>query len=150
MERVVTLGEGGEGNEPISFPYTELRTSGVAQLDFRGEPIVVFWAPGVASAMGAAIIDEAEEIGGTGVFSAIVDGETLTFSRDGGEETPITDAQTGSTWDITGRAVDGPLDGTVLEPVAHGDHFWFAWAAFTPDTRIWTLDGIIDFAEAAG
>ena len=44
------------------------------------------------------------------------------------------DAETGSRWDITGRAVEGPLEGATLEPVNHGDHFWFAWAAFVPHT----------------
>lgn len=147
-ERVVTLGEGGEGNEPIAFPYTEIRTTGVAQLDFEGEPLVVFWTPGTTSALNDRDINQSEDVGATGVFSAIVDGETLTFSRDGGEDGPITDAETGSTWDITGRAIDGPLTGTALEAIAHGDHFWFAWAAFTPDTRIWTADGTISAQDA--
>jgi hypothetical protein len=30
------------------------------------------------------------------------------------------------------------LTGRALAPVVHGDHFWFAWAAFQPTTRIWT------------
>lgn len=28
-------------------------------------------------------------------------------------------------------------EGPRLEPVVHGDHFWFAWAAFAPETEIW-------------
>jgi len=148
MERVVTLGEGGDGNEPVAFPYVELRSEGVAQLDFEGEPVVVFWAPGTASALGASQIDQAEDVGATGVFSSVVDGQALTFSREGGEDGVITDAETGSTWDITGRAIDGPMTGTALEPIAHGDHFWFAWAAFTPDTRIWTTTGTISAEDA--
>jgi hypothetical protein len=38
---------------------------------------------------------------------------------------------------VTGLATAGPLKGTQLDPVVHGDHFWFAWAAFAPGTRIW-------------
>jgi hypothetical protein len=38
-------------------------------------------------------------------------------------------------------AVDGPLSGRQLQPVVHADHFWFAWAAFVPQTRIWAPDG---------
>jgi hypothetical protein len=148
MERVVTLGEGGEGNEPVAFPYTEIRSTGVAQLDFEGEPVVVFWTPGTTSALDGRDIDQSEDVGSTGVFSAVVDGQTLTFSRAGGEDGAITDAETGSTWDITGRAIDGPMAGTALEAIAHGDHFWFAWAAFTPDTRIWTIDGTISAQDA--
>ena len=87
-------------------------------------------------------IDGSADIGATGVFSAVVDGRALTFTRDGGEDAPIVDLETGSTWDVTGRAIDGPLAGTVLAPTGHGDHFWFAWAAFVPHTSIWTSEGI--------
>jgi len=46
------------------------------------------------------------------------------------------DEQTGSRWDITGRAVSGPLEGRRLDRVIAIDSFWFDWAAFHPDTRI--------------
>ena len=46
------------------------------------------------------------------------------------------DAETGSTWNVLGQATDGPLVGAELEAVAHVDTFWFAWAAFRPDTEI--------------
>lgn len=32
---------------------------------------------------------------------------------------------------------DGPLQGSQLEPVAHATPFWFAWAAFNPDTSLY-------------
>ncbi len=98
---------------------------------------MVFWAPGTATALGGPLIDQSEDIGATGVFRPIAEGRQLTFERLGGEEAPITDIETGSTWSITGSAVAGDLKGAVLEPVVHGDHFWFAWAAFAPDTKIW-------------
>ena len=34
------------------------------------------------------------------------------------------------------QAVDGELKGTHLDPVQHGNHFWFAWAVFRPDTKV--------------
>ncbi len=141
-ERVVTLG-GQDSEAPVSIPHSELRANGVAMLEFEGRPVVAMWQPGVVSPLDANDIDESTEIGATGVFSAIVDGEPLTFTRDGGEDAPITDLETSSTWDVTGRAIDGPLTGTTLDPTGHGDHFWFAWAAFVPHTSIWTTDGII-------
>lgn len=60
----------------------------------------------------------------------------LTFQvRDG----RITDVETGSRWEVDGRAVDGPLAGTRLEPVAEAYvAFWFAWATFQPEARLWT------------
>ncbi|MEE9198741.1 MAG: DUF3179 domain-containing (seleno)protein, partial [Dehalococcoidia bacterium] len=44
---------------------------------------------------------------------------------------------TGTTWNILGQAVGGEMAGKTLEPVLHANHFWFAWAAFKPETRIW-------------
>jgi hypothetical protein len=140
--RVVTLGE-QDSTSPISIPYSELRQAGVANVDFEGQPVVAMWAPGALSALDQGYIDDSEDVGATGVFSADVDGQTLTFSRAGDEDAPITDAETGSTWNITGHAIEGPLAGTALTPISHGDHFWFAWAAFVPQTQIWTTDGIV-------
>jgi hypothetical protein len=147
-ERVVTLGE-QDSEAPLSIPYSELRANGVVQVDFEGQSVVALWQPGALSALDAAYIDESEDVGATGVFSAVIDGQALTFSRDGGEDAAIIDAQTGSVWDVTGRAVDGPLAGTVLTPVNHGNHFWFAWAAFVPNTAIWTRDGIVSIGGEA-
>ncbi|MDP9486091.1 MAG: DUF3179 domain-containing protein [Actinomycetota bacterium] len=31
----------------------------------------------------------------------------------------------------------GQLEGERLEPVVSIDHFWFSWAAFRPETRIY-------------
>jgi hypothetical protein len=148
-ERVVTLGE-QDSASPISFPLTELRQVGAVNLEHEGDPTVVLWTPGAVSALDQSYIDESEDVGSTGVFSSMVDGQTLTFSRDGeAEDAPITDAETGSTWDVTGHAIDGPLAGAALEPIAHGDHFWFAWAAFVPNTSIWTTDGVLSLDGAA-
>jgi hypothetical protein len=134
-ERVVTV---GEGTEAVAFPYSELRTTGVASATVGDDPIVVFWALGTASALGGPNIDASEDIGATGVFSPVVDGRALTFVREGDETGPIRDQETGSTWSIAGVATDGELAGSRLEPLVHGDHFWFAWAAFSPETTIWT------------
>jgi len=46
------------------------------------------------------------------------------------------DQQTGSTWDITGRAIRGPLAGERLRPLEHDEQFWFAVAAFLPAATI--------------
>lgn len=134
-ERVVTI---GTGSEATAFPFSELRKVGVATGSLDGRPVVVFWAPGTASALGAATIDQGVDVGASGVFRPEVDGRMLTFQRVGGEGAPITDRATGSTWSIGGLAMAGPLAGSQLKLVVHGDHFWFAWAAFAPQTTIWT------------
>ena len=63
-----------------------------------------------------------------------VDGRTLTFRADGDK---IVDTETGSAWNVFGQAVKGPLAGTELKPIVHANHFWFAWGAFKPDTKIY-------------
>ena len=135
-ERAVTVGEGADA---VGFPYSELRLVGSATATVGGEDVVVFWVPGTASALDGGVIDESKDIGATGVFRPVVDGRQLTFER-AGEDGPIRDRETGSTWSITGEAIDGEFEGVRLEPVVHGDHFWFAWAAFAPETTIWTAD----------
>jgi hypothetical protein len=133
MERVVTVSIEAEA---VAYAYSELEKVGVVHDEVGGVPIVVFWQPGVASALDAGFIDEGRNIGATGVFSPSLDGQELTFEL--GDEGSIADRETGSTWSIIGLATSGPLEGERLEPIGHGDHFWFAWAAFEPDTRIWT------------
>ncbi len=59
------------------------------------------------------------------------------FRQDRANLDRFVDAQTGSTWDVTGHAIAGPLQGTRLTPLVHGNHFWFPWAAFRPETRTW-------------
>lgn len=134
-ERVVTLDLGGS---QVAVPYSLLEANGVAEIAGDSGPVVVFWEPGTRSALDAAAIDAGRDVGSTGVFVPVADGRALTFSRSGGRDGRITDRETGSTWSVSGLATEGPLAGTSLEPVVHGDHFWFAWAAFQPDTRIWT------------
>jgi hypothetical protein len=133
MERVVAL---GEGSEAIAFPYSELSATGLAEESVAGDPVVVFWVPGTASPLDTRYI-LGRDIGATGVFRPEAGGRSLTFLRPTGPAGPIVDAETGSTWTVTGVATSGDLAGAQLEAVVHGDHFWFAWAAFVPETRIW-------------
>ncbi|MCB0012928.1 MAG: DUF3179 domain-containing protein, partial [Anaerolineales bacterium] len=83
------------------------------------------------------IIAEGEDVGATGVFNPHVNGRKLTFQQQAGG---IVDDQTGSTWNVLGQATGGPLMGEALPPIIHADHFWFAWAAFRPDTLIYRPD----------
>jgi hypothetical protein len=50
----------------------------------------------------------------------------------------MTDTQTRSTWDITGRAIGGPLRGAQLRRLLDLNAFWFAVAAFLPDAQVVT------------
>ena len=69
----------------------------------------------------------------------MADGQALSFmssNESAGDGGNFVDEETGSTWNIQGLAVGGPLEGHQLERVEHLDTFWFALAAFEPDTRV--------------
>ena len=130
-ERVAAVELGGE---TVAFPFSLLAEKRVVQDEVGGVAIVVFWAPGTASALDDRRIAEGRDVGSSGVFRRDVNGRRLSFQPVG--DGRFRDSETGSTWDILGRAVAGPLAGTQLDVVQHGNHFWFAWAVFVPDTRI--------------
>ena len=130
MERVVAL---GEGEEAVAVPFSFLLINRVATVTVAGEDLVVFHQPGTASAMDSASIAEGRDVGAANVFRPVADGRRLTFSA---TDEGFMDQETGSTWDLLGQAVDGPLKGSRLETVVHGTHFWFAWSSFQPETRV--------------
>jgi Protein of unknown function (DUF3179) len=69
-------------------------------------------------------------------FESTVDGRGLTFVVKP-ETAQFTDAETGSTWEFTGRAVSGPLAGRRLRPVNVLKDYWFDWKIYHPDTAIY-------------
>jgi hypothetical protein len=107
--------------------------SSVTAGEFDGEPIVIFWKSGEASALDTSEISDGKDVGTVGVFSSVVDGDELTFTADGDS---YIDDQTSSTWNVFGEAIDGSLEGTSLEPITFVRTFWFSWAAFRPDTDL--------------
>jgi hypothetical protein len=126
------------GTDVVAFPYALLReeaSGGWATVSATvgRRPVVVFWKEGAVSAVDQATISESRRVGSTGVFDPRLDDNTLTFA--GTPAGPVDD-QTGSTWDIFGRAVSGPLEGRSLDMVLSIESFWFDWAAFHPDTKI--------------
>mgnify|MGYP002760167918 FL=1 len=127
------------GDRYKAYPDWKTEEKRVLHDTVAGRPLAVFHAPGAVSALDAAEIAESKETGSTGVFDRRVDGRTLTFSYvdDGRFE----DEDTGSTWTVTGKAVDGPLEGTQLDRVQHGDYFAFAWFAFRPDAALYGAGG---------
>jgi hypothetical protein len=132
VERVVTVSLADEAVD-VAYPLTLLSAEGVINDRQGSQDLVVLHTDGTSSALGAGVIAQGEDVGATGVFDPHLDGRKLTFREDGER---IIDEETGSTWNILGQAVDGPLAGQELAPIVHGDHFWFSWAAFKPDTVI--------------
>ncbi|MEX0991201.1 MAG: DUF3179 domain-containing protein [Actinomycetota bacterium] len=135
LSRVLGLvGEDGEVAVPFERLAGQAREGwAVLELSLGAEPVVVFWHAGTASALDAEQIAQSRDVGAASAFTPEVDGRALSFGI--GEE-GITDEETGTTWSIQGRGLDGPLEGEQLPRVLAIDSFWFDWAAFHPATRI--------------
>ncbi|HMQ31842.1 MAG TPA: DUF3179 domain-containing (seleno)protein [Chloroflexaceae bacterium] len=129
--RVLTVDLGGEA---VAYPYEALSAAGAVNDTVGSERIVVLWQAGTASALDTASVAGGRDVGAAAAYSRVADGRALTFQLDGER---LVDAETGSAWDVLGRAVDGPLAGMQLQPVVAINHFWFSWAAFRPETRIY-------------
>ncbi|MGH7700691.1 MAG: DUF3179 domain-containing protein [Gemmatimonadales bacterium] len=131
MERVVALEAGGRS---VAYAFSLLARRRVINDDVGALRVVVAWAPGTASAVDAATVQDGRDVGATAVFDRLLEGRVLSFEPAG--DGRFRDRETGSIWLLSGRAVEGPLAGRRLDPVPHGNHFWFAWAVFRPDTRL--------------
>lgn len=134
MEKVI--GVRVDGNQR-AYPYSITREERIINDSLNEAPIVIFHTDGATSALDASKISQSREDGSTGGFYRTVDEQTLTFSYTNGS---ISDNQTGSTWNISGMATDGPLKGHQLKPLIFGDYFAFAWLVFWPETEIYTQD----------
>ena len=132
MSRLVGLAEGDDAVAVFLDQLAEERTIEVTVAD---QELVVLWAPGQASALDTAAIDQGRDVGQTAAFVAELDGAPVDL-RPGDLDGRFVDQRSGSTFDLRGRALDGPLEGQQLEAVTHDDTFWFVWVAFKPDTEV--------------
>lgn len=116
-ERVLGIPGGARGG--IALPFGALDSTGsarVVKVSVGGQTSTVFWNRDADGAM---------------AFRT-----SLSFSTTDGQ---ILDDETESAWSIEGRAIRGPRKGDQLTPVGEAHTaFWFAWAAFHPETEIWT------------
>ena len=130
VERVVSVRVGGAS---IAYPFVLLERMPIVHDEVGGRRIVVLYVGGtlspfakrplferdllgsLASSEGAELPDpddvERRAVGTAAVYEPTAAGMELTFEDRGGV---ITDIQTGSSWDILGRAVEGPLLGSSL------------------------------------
>jgi hypothetical protein len=139
MERVVAV---RVGSETVAYPFSRMREARVVNDIVGGRPLAVFWAPGTASALDRSRIASGRDVGASGVFDRRVGcpsktGECRTLTFEYASDGAFRDRETRSTWTLRGRAVSGVLRGSRLTAVPAGDYFWFAWAVFRPETRIW-------------
>src|SRR5262252_3905340 len=110
-EHVVTVSLGGDN---VAYPYTLLRQRHVVRDTVGGTPIVVFYRPGTSSALDANTVADGFDVGSSAVFSPTLDDRRLTFKVAASD---FVDSETGSRWNLLGRAVSGPLANRRLEPI---------------------------------
>jgi len=110
------------GGQAKAYPTTELGFDATVEDTVGGLSIVV------------TTTDE----GSLAAYERAVDDETLSFSNAG----PMHLRAGGSRWNkVSGRAVDGPFEGTTLTRANdRSELFWFAWADFYPDTEVYRSD----------
>ena len=138
MARVLTV---DLPEEAVAYPYETLETERVINDTVAQTPVALFWQPGTASALDSGSIAAGRDVGTGASFSRSLNGEVLDFEWLDGA---IRDRQTASTWSLLGEATAGPLEGSKLEAVVSINHFWFSWAAFRPETRIYVSDGAMN------
>jgi len=137
-ERVIGVPAGTGG---IAFPIPLLAQRAIS--DQGGGSVVFVWA---ASAMAGntPVVAFWNSMAGAVVYRSAANGQPLTFEVVNGARRDI---ETGSRWNFAGRAVEGPLEGAQLAPMADAYHaFWFAWAAYQPDTKVWQPSGSVSVA----
>lgn len=131
MERVLALSYNGEDK---AYPFRLLTQRKVVHDTVGGAEVVILFKKGTASALDEPVIATSRDVGATGVFFPVVDGRRLGFAVKG---EGFVDQETGSHWNILGKATSGPLKGKALERVPHVDTFWFVWSAFKPKTTVY-------------
>jgi hypothetical protein len=127
------------GPDTVVLPFSALAMHPVVPVTLGGVPAVVLFDSRVLSPLDALNIAESRQVGTAVAFGRGLGGRTLDFRASGSGL--MTDAQTGSVWDITGRAITGPLRGAKPRRLHDLNAFWFAVAAFLPHARLLTLAG---------
>jgi hypothetical protein len=112
--------------EACAFPMELVRQNRVINDVVGGTPVVLLFS-------------SSRDMGQ--IFARSIRGQILQFEA-AGEDNDVAgmvarDHETSTVWDITGRAISGPLKGAELASPPHYNRlFWFSWAVFYPNTRI--------------
>lgn len=123
-------------DKAAAYPYSLFSGEGRRVIhDKIGDlSIVLFFSRGTNSPLDAASIPFSRDIGSGTVFSPYMDGKMLDFYP---EEEGFVDRETGSTWSMLGKCLQGKYKGSELKIIQHHDTFWFAWSAFFPETFVY-------------
>jgi hypothetical protein len=119
-----------------AYPFSLISEKRAVNDVVAGEPILVLWgADDTASALDDVTVAGGRSVGSGLAYLRTLDGQVLTFEPQGDDG--FVDRETGSTWDLLGNAIAGPLEGKQLATAVHTNELWFAWAAFNPDAPVY-------------
>lgn len=142
------------GKVAKAYPLARLAKEGLVVDEAEGEPIIVLWEPATKTAAAYRPVAHqprkfhAPQPDKTGVSqldpgiplpfgAAVLPAWKLTMQPAGQSGVTCNDQETGSRWDITGRADTGELKGWTLTWLDSTQVKWFAWAAEYPETPIY-------------
>jgi hypothetical protein len=114
------------GREAKAFPIAAVKNEGPINDQVGSTPVLVLLHPDGRSLR---------------CFDRRLDGDTLQLFATRGTCPPgWFDARTGSRWEFTGTASEGPLRGKSLARLACLRDDWFDWKTYHPDTGLYTPD----------
>ncbi len=116
--------------DSVGYFYTWAEEARVLNDWLRDLPIAVIVEPGTRS-IGVYLRNEI----GTPADPSVQVPTVLSFEI--GKGGAIKDTESGSTWDVSGVAVDGPLLGASMQRVPYVTAYPEAWLDFFPNTRFW-------------
>lgn len=114
-----------QNNSSRAYPFDAIVKQSPIMDDLGGRPLVIVLG------------DDKKSVR---AFERSVDGRKLEFFvKPNVSPFRMTDAETGSEWDFTGKAVAGLLSGKQLQKIYSLGDYWFDWKTYNPNTSIYQL-----------
>jgi hypothetical protein len=111
------------GNSSMAYPLDALVKQGPIIDELGGVPIVI------------ALGHDGKSVR---AYDRRVDGRKLEFfAKKDSPQTVLIDAETGTQWDFTGKAINGSLSGKQLKQVSLLLDYWFDWKNYHPTTFVY-------------
>ena len=150
------------GKSAKAYPLSALTKRGFVVDEIDGEPVVVLWQPASNSAAayrpvasqprryqaprpdknGASPPDARAPLP---AGAAELASRRLTLKQSDTSDGRATDTESGSHWDVAGRAIDGELTGWTLTWLDSTQVKWFAWSSEYPKTELYEAgSGVAD------
>jgi Protein of unknown function (DUF3179) len=120
-----------DGKEARAYPLEAVEKMGLIQDTLDGKPCVVlsYGPTKTAAAYRPEAAPPQKDAGAPRTVTLLADNKV--------PAAPFTDKETGSHWDVTGRAIEGDLKGWMLTWLDGTQVKWFAWAAEYPQTSVY-------------